>query len=144
MRVSVEVSGDSAVERRLLGMGRRGEHTAGIFMGVLGDLEEAERAFFGAHGTGLWPAMDPSTKKRWGEHELLDLSGTLMRSLTDRHAPYGIREARDGEARFGTSDPVAHLQAEGRGAPKRAVLAPLARSRTGLAEKLRRHIMEGT
>jgi hypothetical protein len=142
LRVLVEVGGDKDVERKLRDMAVRSRHTRTVFLRMLDDLREAQREWFDAHGAGFWAPMDPDTKRRWGEHPLLELFGTLMRSLVETQAPYAVREASDGEARFGTWDPVAHLQAGGHGAPKRAVLAPLTRSRTRLAEKLRKHILE--
>lgn len=132
----VEVSGDLEIEAKLRAIAERAGHTGPAFAAMLGDLEDAERNWFDTSGNYRWERLEDNTKRRHGEHPILELSGALMRSLVERHATYAVRESSDGELRFGTFDPAAHLVAK-----RRPVLAPLARQRPRLIERLRHHIL---
>src|SRR2546430_510093 len=106
MRFAVEVSGDREAERTLREVAARGRSTKPAFVRMLRDLEDEEVKWFEGRGEGTWPGMDPDTVRRHGEHELLELTGTLMKSLTRAQGFYAVREASDAEATFGTRDPV--------------------------------------
>lgn len=132
----VEVTGDVEIEAKLRAIAARGRRTKPAFVQMLRDLEQAEEKWFASRGEYRWEPLEDDTKKRHGEHPVLELSGTLMKSLVLQHAHYSVRQSSDGDLRFGTTDPVAHLVAK-----RRPVLAPLALSRRRLVDRLRTHIL---
>lgn len=134
--IDIEVSGDRQVELKLREIAARAASTKPAFTRMLRDLEEEERKWFATRGNYSWDAMDTGTRRRHGQHPLLELSGTLMKSLVQQHAKYSVRQSRDGELTFGTRDPVARIVAK-----RRPVLAPFARDRRRLSERLREHIL---
>lgn len=136
-QAEIDVSGDAEIEAKLKAIAERAGHSEPAFSAMLEDLEDAERNWFNTSGNYAWERLEDDTKRRHGEHPILELSGTLMRSLVERHAShFEVRESGDGELRFGTFDPAAHLVAK-----RRPVLAPLARQRPHLIARLRAHIL---
>lgn len=84
---------------------------------VADDVLLREREIFASENGGLWPPLSQEWAARKAKRGLptrvLSYTETLERSLTERHAKYGLRLTGPGELVVGTTDPVAHLHERG-------------------------------
>jgi hypothetical protein len=135
MRLSLDVR-DEGAERTLRAIARRGGDVKPAMVAMARDLEDDQAWWFATRGEGSWDGHDDGTTRRHGPHPVLDLTGTLKKSLKDAHASYAVRDVDRDSLLFGTRDPVAHLVKKAR-----PPLAPFRRARPRLRERLRHHIL---
>ena len=92
---------------------------------------------FSSEGFGSWPPLAESTKRRWGSHQILRLTGTLRSTLVGADAtdtaPSGIR--------YGTDLRYAVFHQEGRGVPLRDMIDLSMPQRERLAKTIETYLM---
>lgn len=102
MRVEYSVSGEKAVEHRLLGMAARAVESRPILEAFGDVLENKMTTVFAAEGPG-WEPLSPVTVARKGHSTIGRQTDAMMDSLTKEAAEGAMREIIGDELHFGTN-----------------------------------------
>jgi phage gpG-like protein len=140
------------VDRTLLRFGERAMDATLLWEAVGEDLLNMEFDLFQSEGasgaSGKWADLAPSTIARKGHDTILQDTGELMASLTQRDAQGerggNIFEVTPEHLRFGTSDPVAGYHQSGTSRmPQRKVIDLKEEQKAGLVSVVQRFIIHG-
>jgi phage gpG-like protein len=105
--IHYEVTGATAVEHRLLGMGARAVDAA-VVLGEIATMMRAKEAeVFDAEGPGWAPLAASTLEKKTIGTKILEETRALHDSLTQESDPNHIEEIGPEELIFGTRDPKA-------------------------------------
>lgn len=157
MRLHLDVFGDVQMSRELILNGDRGRDLSSALESVLGLWRDEVRTNFqsqGAHASGGWKPLAPSTKarkraskdatvrKNWDS--ILFATEDLYNSLTRAGAKYAIADISDGELTYGTSRPFAGVHQNGGGhVPQRRVVELTEQTRADSIRILQDYLMTG-
>lgn len=120
LQVSMQFEGQRELVARLATFGQQVTHLQPAWEQV-GDLLlrdfaaqfTAEGGYLGGQIAPVWAQLRPSTvadrlrRGYAGEHPILERSGQLLHSATERNMAGNVFEATDSGLRIGTSDPIA-------------------------------------
>lgn len=152
MKLVFSVAGDKQIERELLRWGDRALDARPAF-DAIGDLfvEETKEQFDteGKHASGGWRPLKPATlaskRRRQMRLEILQETGALVDSLTQRGDQNMIFQAGPTFLRFGTKLPYAAFHQRGNDRlPRRRPLEFTEATRRTAVKILQRFIVEGT
>lgn len=152
MRVTFEIAGDRQIARELLRFSGRAVDASPAFEAIGELLIEEERKQFdtqGAHASGGWKPLKPATlaaKQRKGLRlEILQATGPLMDSLTEKGDAHMIFEAHPTELVFGSAVPYApyHQTGTHRGLPRRRPIELTEATRKACVKILQRWLVAG-
>lgn len=135
LHVELAAAGDVQVNRRLLRTGRHAAHPQPAFQHLADYFISEETDQFaseGGHASGGWAPLAASTQERKEGPGILDESGELRRSYTDRGDPNMLLDITDDYLLYGSQDPKAKFHQRGTSRmPQRRALE--------LAERARQH-----
>lgn len=153
MRLSFEVAGEKQIEREILRTGRYAGDATPAFRAIgelLIDETATQFATEGGHASGGWAKLKPATvafKQRHGfRPQILQMTGDLLSSLTERHSSNMVFEPSHNELIFGTRLPYAAVHQRpkpGNPLPRRRPLEFTEATRRHAVKILQRWIMTG-
>lgn len=149
MRLALTVRGVDHAATHVIGIGERAVDARPAFEVIARDLMSDERRRFDSDGFGTWPKLDPDTIRRKRARNLseqtLQATGALRRALTQKSAPGQRLEIGRSQMRFGLQPSGAayygKFHQQGKGVPKRLVIAVTPRQRTQITSKVRAFIV---
>jgi hypothetical protein len=150
VQIEVEVFGDKQISRHLLRFGERAVRATPLWNSLYRDLQNIERVQFlteGAHGSGGWAALAPSTiadKERRGLSPwILRASEILFNSLTGRGLGQ-IKEIGPDFMRFGSDIPYGIYHQRGTvHMPMRKVIDITEPERVAIVKKIQMFLVRG-
>ena len=104
MRVSISITGDVQVERKLLRLGDRAANASVVFSQIadkLMDWTDEQFRSEGARASGGWEELAPSTVRAKGHEGILVDTGDLYNALVNRGDANQILDINDDEMRYG-------------------------------------------
>lgn len=123
MRITIEILGDTVLDRELLRFTERLGDLTPAFEAIADDFLAIEERQFASEGGGNWRPLAASTlerKARLGlDHRILHATHRLRNSLTQKGNAEAIRRITADEALLGTSVPYAFFHQQGAGVPRR-------------------------
>lgn len=151
VRIEIEAFGETLVRRQLQRFGGNLEDFSEGLEAVGGILREETEAQFdteGGHASGGWPDLAESTIAKRGDdgHPILQVTQTLMLSLTRKFAPGHIEEASRDVLRFGSDVDygIFHMSTRPRTKiPYRPPVALNAAAKLRIVKTLQRSALEG-
>jgi hypothetical protein len=149
--IDIEVFGDKQISRHLLRFGERAVRATPLWNSLYRDLQNIERIQFlteGAHGSGSWAPLAPSTvadkEKRGLPPWILRASEVLFNSLTGRGALGQIREIGPDFMRFGSEIPYGIYHQHGTvHMPMRKVIDITELERVAIVKKIQMFLVRG-
>jgi phage gpG-like protein len=147
VRVEIGLSGDKQVSRQLLRFGDRALAARPAFEAIgqmLLELEGQQFASEGHRASGGWEPLADSTLEHKHGPSILDETGELRASLTERGGPHQIWDVGDEFLLFGTDVDYASFHQTGTSRmPRRRPLELTEADRAGAVKILQRYIMTG-
>ena len=151
MRMLVSTRGLEEAQRTLIQAGDRFKDGRPVFKVIAYDLLQIERRRFQTANNGRWKKLDPATirqKARRGQPTAaLQATGTLMRALTQPHAPGQQVTLKPEELRFGLTPNGAafygRFHQKGQGVPKRILFSITPPQRASIKGKIRAYLVHG-
>lgn len=145
MQVEVVVRGDEEAQDLLSRLARRLEDGRPQLLGLVDMLLGAQRERFLGRGS-RWKRLAPATIREHRRHGLgpapLILTGTLMRSITQRGAPGQVVRVTPTTLTFGTRIWYAKFAHRGIGEPRRTVVGLTRVHRKNVVAQLRDLLLE--
>ncbi|MCK9250008.1 MAG: phage virion morphogenesis protein [Solirubrobacteraceae bacterium] len=150
IRITIDALGESIVDRTLLGVENRLDDMTPVWDeldSVLSRASVRQFASQGAHGSGGWQPLAPSTLARKAaaghDHRILHATRRLRQSLTNRDHGEHLYIGQPHQMIWGTLVPYARHHQDGDGVPRRRVIQLPESARRQAVKVMQQGILEG-